>query len=75
MVADALSRKASGSMAHLRVNYIGNLIALRTLNVDFQMEQGGALMATLHIRPVLKEKIQEAQGTDPKLAKIMEQIQ
>ena len=41
VVADALSRKASGSMSHLRVNYIGNLIALRALNVDFQMDQGG----------------------------------
>ena len=34
VVANALSRKAGSSMAHLRVNYMGELIALRRLNVD-----------------------------------------
>ena len=75
MVADALNRKAGSSLAHLRVNYMENLIALRALNTGFQMGQRGALIATLHIRPVLKQRIQEVQGTDPKLAKLMEQIQ
>ena len=74
MVADALSRKAGGSLAHPRVNYMGNLIALRGLNVDMQMDQRGALIATLQIRPVLRQRIQEVQSTDPKLAEIMEQI-
>ena len=32
-------------------------------------------MATLQIRPVLRERIQEVQSTDLKLAKIMEQVQ
>ena len=34
VVADALSRKSDSSMAHLRVNYMGDLIALCSLNVD-----------------------------------------
>ena len=34
VVADTLSRKAGSSMAHLRVNYMGELIALRGLNAD-----------------------------------------
>ena len=52
VVTDALSRKAGGRLAHLRVNYMGNLIALRGLNVDTQIDQRGALLAILQIRPV-----------------------
>ena len=74
VVADALSRKASGSLAHLRVNYMGNLIVLRGLNMDMQIGQEGAPLATLQIRPVLRQRIQEVQSTDPSLAKIMEQV-
>ena len=47
VVADALSRKVSGSLAHLRVNYMSNLISLRSLNVDMQIDHRGALLATL----------------------------
>ena len=72
VVADALSRKAGSSVAHLRVDRMDNLIALRGLNVDLQIGQGGALIATLQIRPVLRQRIQELQSTDLKLAKIME---
>ena len=75
MVADALNRKAGSSLAHLRVNYRENLIALRGLNVGFQIGQKGALMATLRIRPVLRERIQAVQSTDPEMDKIMKQIQ
>ena len=75
VVADALSRKTSGSLAHLWVNYMSNLISLRSLNVDLQIDHRGALLATLQIRPVLRQRIQEVQGTDPNLAKIMEQVQ
>ena len=43
--------------------------------MDLQIAQGGALIATLQIWPVLRERIQELQSTDPKFAKIKEQIQ
>ena len=39
------------------------------------MNDRGALIATLKIQPVLSQRIQELQSTDPKLAKIIEQIQ
>ena len=61
-------------MAHLRVNYMGDLIALRSRNVDLQLSQEGALIATLHVRPVLRQRIQEAQSADPQLNKISEKI-
>ena len=58
VVADALSRKAGSSVAHLRVDNMGDLIALRGLNVNLHIGQGGALIATLQIRPVLRQRIQ-----------------
>ena len=54
---------------------MGDLLALRGLNMDLQMGHGKALIATLQIRPVLGQRIQEVQDTDPNLAKIKEQIQ
>ena len=75
VVADTLSRKSGSSLAHLRVNYMDNLIALRGLNADMQINDRGALIVTLKIRPVLSQRIQELQSTDLALAKIIEQIQ
>ena len=72
VVADALSRKSGSSVAHLRVDHMDNLVALRGMNVNLQLGQAGALTATLQVRPVLRQRIQEVQGTDEKLAKIME---
>ena len=56
VVADALSRKSGSSMAHLRVDYMGDLIALCGLNVDLQLSQEGALIATLQVRPMLRQR-------------------
>ena len=38
------------------------------------MNDRGALIATLKIRPVLSQRIQQLQSTDPALAKIIEHI-
>ena len=57
VVADALSRKAGGSVAHLQVKRMQDLIALRSLNVNLQLGQAGALIATLQVRPVLRQRI------------------
>ena len=75
VVADALSRKPSGSISHLQLSYMGNLTALRELNAEFQLGSENCLIATLQIRPVLRQRIQEVQGSDPQLVKIREQIQ
>ena len=56
VVADALSRKVSGRVA--------NLLSLREMNVELQVSPGGVLLATLKIRPVLHERIREAQNRD-----------
>ena len=74
MVADALSRKACSSVACLRVFSLSSLIDLRSMNVDLSIDNCGALLATLKIRPILKERIQEAQLRDQKLLAIIEKV-
>ena len=74
VVADALSRKFGSSMAHLRVDRMGDLIALRSLNVGLQVNEDGILLATPQVRPVLRQRIEEVQGTDQQLAKIIGQM-
>ena len=74
-VADALSRKSiNSSMASLRVSTFPSLIDLRKLNAKLNVDDVGVLLATLSIRPVLKERIQEAQPNDPKLKEIIEKV-
>ena len=75
VVADALSRKTSSSVAHLQVNHVENFLALRCLNVELQLGQERVLIATLHIRLVLRQRIQENQEKDQHLVKIKSQIQ
>ena len=65
VMADALSRKSGSSLARLQVGPIRDLISLCGLNVGLQMNREGALIATLHVRPVLRQQIQEAQSVDP----------
>ena len=57
VVADALSRKPRRSVAHLKVNHMRDLIALRSLNMDLRLGQEGALIATIQVRPVLRQRI------------------
>ena len=74
-VADALSRKSiNSSMASLRVSTFPSLIDLRKMNAKLNVDDVGVLLATLSIRPVLKERIQEAQPNDPKLKEIIEKV-
>ena len=56
VVADALGRKVSGRVA--------NLLTLRKMNVEVQVSPGGVLLATLKIRPVLHERIRQAQNRE-----------
>ena len=74
-VADALSRKSSNSsMTSLRVSTFPSLIDLRKMNAKLNVDDVGVLLATLSIRPILKERIQEVQPNDPKLMEIIEKV-
>ena len=56
-MADALSRKSFGSLAHLRGKYLPLLVKLRKSRIRLSLDDQGALLATLYVRPVLIERI------------------
>ncbi|KAI5339147.1 hypothetical protein L3X38_018419 [Prunus dulcis] len=70
IVADALSRKSCGSLAHLRMAYLPLLVELRKDGVELGMSQQGRLLASLHVRPILVERVIVAHLEDPTLCMI-----
>ena len=60
VVADALSRKSTGSISHLKVVYLPRLAELRSLGVRLELTDKGALLATFHVRPILIDRIKRA---------------
>ncbi|CAL1407874.1 unnamed protein product [Linum trigynum] len=67
VVADALSRKEHSP--------ISELVALRAMNVELQLEDATSMMANLKIRPLLHDRIKEKQKDDPVLAKFIQEVQ
>ena len=70
VVADALSRKPTGSISHLKVEYLPRLLELRSLGVRLELIDTGALLATFHVCPVLIDRIREIQVQDPTMIKL-----
>ena len=56
---DALSRKPTGSISHLKVVYLPRFMELRSLGARLELTDIGALLATFHVSPVLIDKIRE----------------
>ena len=67
VVADALSRKSSATLAYTRATYLPMLVGLRTLGVDLHCDSQEALLAQFTVRPTLAYQIRDSQRTDPKL--------
>ena len=59
VVADALSRKHTGSMSHLKDVYLPRLMELRSLGVRLELIDTGALLPTFHIRLIPINRIRE----------------
>ena len=74
VIADALSRKCSSSIAHLRVTYMPSLIELRSLGVKLEVENCRALIANFQVRPTLIDKVHQMQDRDPQLIKLGENV-
>ncbi|KAL6189166.1 hypothetical protein ACLB2K_040556 [Fragaria x ananassa] len=72
VVADALSRNPSISLFHLRMVRVTLLCELRAIRVDLAVDEVGALVASFHVRPVLVDKVREAQYNDPSIVRLME---
>ena len=70
MVVDALSRKSTSSISHLKAVYLPRLVELRSLGVRLELTDKGALLATFHIRLVLIDRIRELQTQDLSMIKL-----
>ena len=57
VVADALSRKSTATLSHLKVVRAPLLIELRTTGVELEVDEVGALLANFHVRPTLLDRI------------------
>ncbi|KAL0295928.1 UNVERIFIED_CONTAM: Retrovirus-related Pol polyprotein from transposon.6 [Sesamum radiatum] len=69
IVADALSRKTVDHLASMIFYNVEYLTALRAMDVHFSVG-GDMLLATMQVKPSLKDKIRDAQEKDSHLQKI-----
>ncbi|KAL0412030.1 UNVERIFIED_CONTAM: Transposon Tf2-11 polyprotein [Sesamum latifolium] len=74
IVADALSRKTVDQLAGMICYNVEYLTALRAMNVHFSVG-GDLLLATMQMKPSLKDKIKDAQDKDPYLQKMKTKYQ
>ncbi|KAL0452067.1 UNVERIFIED_CONTAM: Retrovirus-related Pol polyprotein from transposon [Sesamum latifolium] len=74
IVADALSRKTVDQLAGMICYNVEYLTALRAMDVHFSVG-GDLLLATMQVKPSLKDKIKDAQDKDPYLQKIKTKVQ
>ena len=78
MVADALSRKSSGSLAHINVErrpLIQELHELVDQGLIMKISRLGGLLAQFRVRSVLRDRIKVAQSRDPILVRLEENVQ
>ncbi|KAI5317429.1 hypothetical protein L3X38_037136 [Prunus dulcis] len=75
VVADALSGKGSGNLAHLRMAYLPLLVELRKDSVDLEMTQQGGILASWHVRPILAERVIIDQLEDPNMCVIRLEVE
>ncbi|KAL2226504.1 UNVERIFIED_CONTAM: Transposon Tf2-12 polyprotein, partial [Sesamum indicum] len=73
VVADALSRKTAEQLAGMICYNIEYLTALRGMDVHFSIG-GDILLATIQVKPSLKDKIKDAQARDPYLQRIKAKV-
>ncbi|KAK4391414.1 Retrovirus-related Pol polyprotein from transposon.6 [Sesamum angolense] len=74
IVADALSRKTVDHLASMICYNVEYLTALRAMDVHFSIG-GNMLLATMQVKPSLKDKIRDAQEKDSHLQKIKTKVQ
>ena len=78
MVADALSRKPVGSLAHISVErrpLIQELHGLVDQGLIMKISRSGGLLAQFRVRSVLRDRIKVAQSRDPILVELEENVQ
>ena len=78
MVADALSRKSSGSLAHISVErrpLIQELHELVDRGLMMKISRSGGLLTQFKVRSVLRNRIKATQSRDPVLVELKENVQ
>ena len=75
VVADALNRKPSSSLAQLKAEYLTMLLELRSMGVSLETLESGTLVAAFHVRPVLVDRVRDLQAQDPYLMKLRSKIE
>jgi hypothetical protein len=78
VVADALSRKSMGSLAHiqeLRRPLVKELHGLLDEKVSFEICESGALLAHFQAKSDLVDRIKVAQMKDERLCKIRDELE
>ncbi|KAL0325108.1 UNVERIFIED_CONTAM: Retrovirus-related Pol polyprotein from transposon gypsy [Sesamum radiatum] len=74
IVADALSRKTVDQLASMICYNVEYLTALTAIDVHFSIGDD-MLLATIQVKPSLKDKIRNAQDKDPYLQKMKTKVQ
>ena len=75
VVADALSRKSTGSLAYMLTIQLPLMVELRELGVELRMHASGALFASLQLRHILVDCILGAQLEDPYLMSMRKKVE
>ena len=75
VLADALSRKSTGSLAYMQTIQIPLMVELRELGVELRMHALGALFSSFQLRPILVDRILEAQLEDPYLMSMRKKVE
>ena len=78
MVADALSRKSSGSLAHISVErrpLIQELHELVDRGLMMKISRSGGPLTQFKVRSVLRNRIKATQSRDPVLVELKENVQ
>ena len=75
VVADALSRKSTGSLAYMRTIQLPLMVELRELGVELGMHVSRALFASFQLRPILVDQILETQLEDPYLMSMRRKVE
>ncbi|KAL0284061.1 UNVERIFIED_CONTAM: Retrovirus-related Pol polyprotein from transposon.6, partial [Sesamum radiatum] len=74
MVADALSRKSSNTLASQGSHNQTLLLEMRSMNMKLEVDQVAGLLAALQLKPDFMDHIKEAQTRDPFLLRMRERL-
>ena len=75
VVADALSKKSTGSLAYMQAIQLPLMVKLRELGVELRMHASGELFASFQLQPILVDRILKAQLEDPYLMSMRKKVE